>query len=66
MVAFWGLLIAGGVAIFRDFPSPRDAPPSTHRDHVGDAERILSEQFARGEIDEDEYQRRTAALHSAK
>jgi putative membrane protein len=33
-------------------------------DRVGSARRILDERFARGEIDEDEFNRRAAALRS--
>jgi putative membrane protein len=63
MLVFWGLLIAGVVALARyygrvPFPS-RIWPPHSC------AEEILAERFARGEIDEDEYQRRRDTLHAA-
>jgi putative membrane protein len=35
----------------------------THESSASNAEDILAERFARGEIDEDEYRRRRAALH---
>ena len=59
MVAFWGLIIWGIVALFRGsgWNWPRNDRP--------DPEQILAERFARGEIDEEEYQRRMEVLRSA-
>jgi putative membrane protein len=57
MVAFWGLLIWALVAIFR--PGGRWS-----RDGHRDAEQILAERFASGEIDEIEYQTRLDTLRS--
>ncbi|WP_199824921.1 SHOCT domain-containing protein [Streptomyces maremycinicus] len=67
MIVFWGLIITVFVLLFRALsrpapggsgevtPSP-PTPPS--------AEQLLAERFARGEIDEEEYQRRLGVLHS--
>lgn len=59
---FWGLLAVGVVALVRY--SGRTAPQ--HHGPSGDVsgpQRILAERFARGEIDEDEYNRRLRVLH---
>ena len=62
MVLFWGLLILGGILLVRALNRPSGdhsvAPRPT-------AEQVLAERFARGEIDEEEYRRRRAALSSA-
>lgn len=55
MIAFWALVIFGIVWLVRQF-SGRPTTP--------DAKRILDRRFAAGEIDEDEYRRRLAALTS--
>ena len=62
MVLFWGLIITGTVLLIRTLnhasgghvPVARPLP-----------EHLLAERFARGEIEEEEYQRRRAALSSA-
>jgi len=57
MLAFWGLVIWAILALARGpsgGPAPREQTP----------EQILAERLARGEIDEDEYRRRLAALAS--
>ncbi|AOR37241.1 hypothetical protein BFF78_22070 [Streptomyces fodineus] len=69
MVLFWAVLIVGLVAMVRylggtrHHQQPGSPPPS------GDggwqdrrAESLLAERFARGEIDEDEYERRLTVL----
>lgn len=69
MVIFWGLLIAGVVALARytgsshraDRPGGPGTPPG-----AGRAEDVLAERFARGEIDEDEYRRRLAVLREQR
>jgi putative membrane protein len=58
------LLIAATVLLARQFAGG-GSPGPVHREHdagVGRAEDVLAERFARGEIDEDEYLRRRAAL----
>ena len=60
MTLFWGGLLAILILLLRGPGSSRrtDVPHSSHHD----AERILNERFARGEIDENEYSARSAAL----
>ncbi len=60
MVAFWGLIIWGIVALFRSWGGT-PTPPEPH-----DPEQILAERFAAGEIDEDEYQRRLETLRATR
>jgi putative membrane protein len=66
MVLFWGAVIFGIVALVRytghggQQPPAPPSPPSAHA-----PERLLAERFARGEIDEDEYQRRLTTLRGA-
>jgi len=63
MVVTWGLLIFGGVAVWRAVsrtdrgPRPADTPTP---------ERLLDERFARGEIDVDEYTHRRELLRSRR
>ncbi|HCB06516.1 MAG TPA: SHOCT domain-containing protein [Nocardioides sp.] len=59
MVAFWGLVVWAVVVLFRDTHS-EDARP-THHDPLA----TLDERFARGEIDETEYQARADVLRAA-
>jgi len=61
MVAFWGLVIWGVVAVARAIGSGA----STGHAAAG-PEQILAERFARSEIDADEYQRRLTTLRSAR
>ena len=62
MLVFWGLLIFGGLAVYRSMRGG-DVSRQTGR---GDAERLLDERFARGEIDSDEYTRRRELLRSGR
>ncbi len=64
LILFWGAVIFGIVALVRyagrggkQASAPQSPPPPAQT-----PERLLAERFARGEIDEDEYQRRLAAL----
>jgi putative membrane protein len=61
MIAFWGLVVWGIVALFRGAGGSRTARPDPERT---DPERLLGERFARGEINEEEYQRRLHTLRS--
>jgi putative membrane protein len=63
MVAFWALVIFGIVALFRGpvRPGPRRADGGG-----GDAQRILDERFARGEINAEEYHSRQSLLPPAR
>ena len=72
MLIFWGIVIAGIVLLVRwaigsnrgqaapPAAPPTPAPPEVAQAH--DAQRILDERFARGEIDDDEYRRRRDIL----
>jgi putative membrane protein len=54
MVLFWGGLLAAGVYFIWRRPTHVDAGP--------EAEDVLAERYARGEIDDDEYRQRRAVL----
>jgi putative membrane protein len=58
MVVFWGLLIALAVILVRGLNRPADRAHGLR----SSPEQLLGERFARGEIDEEEYRRRLAAL----
>ncbi|HEX6310890.1 MAG TPA: SHOCT domain-containing protein [Acidimicrobiia bacterium] len=60
MIVFWGLVVAAVVLVVRT----AGAGASGHGPAGEGPERILSERFARGEIDADAYQRRLATLRS--
>ena len=61
MIVFWGVLIAGAIALVRYFAGGHRRGLSGTAD-VSEAERVLAERFARGEIDEDDFRRRSALL----
>ena len=61
-LAFWALVVFAVIALFRGARS--DAAP-TGRVEERDADQILDQRFARGEIDADEYHARQRVLHSA-
>ena len=69
MLVFWGLIITAFVLLFRSLS--RSAPGVSHDTTPWapptppSAEQLLAERFARGEIDEEEYQRRLRVLHAA-
>jgi putative membrane protein len=56
---FWGLVVTGIVALVRHFGGSR---PTSSGPAAADPERILAERYARGEIDDEEYQRRLETL----
>ncbi len=72
MLIFWAILIAGIVLLVRwatssnrgqavpPAPPPAPGPPAAAQPH--EAQRILDERFARGELDEEEYRRRRDIL----
>ncbi|MFE0347110.1 SHOCT domain-containing protein [Streptomyces griseoluteus] len=69
MVLFWAVLIVGLVALVRYLAGTGRhqraslPPPAGEVGWQGrGAENLLAERFARGEIDEEEYQRRLALL----
>lgn len=59
MVVFWALLIAGLVMVVRLVAGDRERPP---RLETPAAEQLLAQRFARGDIDEQEFTGRLAAL----
>jgi len=59
-VVFWGVLIAGGIAVFRSMNRSPANPGSAETRPT--PERLLAERFANGEIDEEEYRRRLDTL----
>ncbi|MDV6278030.1 SHOCT domain-containing protein [Rhodococcus erythropolis] len=59
MIAFWGLVIACLLALFRPTGSDRSKLRGTN------AQRLLDERYARGEIDDDEYRSRREALNKS-
>ena len=65
IMGVWSIVVVGGILAFRalSHPSPEHhspaAPPPT-----ADAERLLAERFARGEIDVEEYTVRRDLLRS--
>ena len=59
-VLFWALVIAGVVAMVRY--TGRDAQRSRPVMHGPVPQQMLAERFARGDIDEEEYQRRRQVL----
>ncbi|MFG1798067.1 SHOCT domain-containing protein [Nocardia sp. NPDC049149] len=60
MIVFWGLVIAGAVAVFRYAGRPQqfDNHPTVRLT----PEQLLAERFARGEIDQQEYRDRMRTL----
>ena len=59
MVVFWGAVVTAIVFAVRASQHQPTAPGTSTSN---DAQRILDERFARGEIDVDEYQRRRDVL----
>jgi len=62
MLVFWTIIVGTIIAVVRSGPR-RDHDHGPRRLH--DAERILAERFARGEIDADEYKQRSDLLRSS-
>ncbi|MFF6833318.1 SHOCT domain-containing protein [Streptomyces sp. NPDC012438] len=62
MILFWALIITVAVLLFRAL---NRAPEHTHVPAGPSPEQLLAERFARGDIDEDDYQRRLTALRSS-
>jgi putative membrane protein len=62
-VVFWGVLIAGGIALFRYLN--RTAVNVGSGETRSTPEQVLAERFARGEVDEEEYRRRLDTLRDA-
>ncbi len=73
MLGFWSVVVFGVIAVIRslqDNPQarshPSQSPPPTPPTAAptSDAERLLAERFARGEIDAEEYTARRDLLRS--
>lgn len=65
MVLFWALIVVGIIALIRYTTGSAAPQASTHyAPHSESAEHVLATRFARGEIDETEYQQRLAVLRS--
>lgn len=62
MILFWALIITAVVLLFRTLNRPQE---HTHAPAIPSPEQILGERFARGEIDEEEYQRRLHTLSAS-
>ena len=60
MLAFWGLIAWVAVTLVRSSSRRPDSP------HTETADEILAARFARGEIDQAEYQQRTATLRQER
>lgn len=58
MALFWAVIAALVIAVLHSGRGPRHDQYTTNRSSTDEAERILHERFARGEIDADEYTRR--------
>ncbi len=66
MIAFWALLITGLVALVRYLLSSSRSGDLTVFPGPGSAEDVLTERYARGDIDDGEYQRRLAFIRQNK
>ena len=67
MVLFWSLIIASIVAVFRYLGRGPQPPTSPSLDGNRPApEQVLAERFARGEIDEAEYQQKLETMRGKK
>jgi putative membrane protein len=62
-LVFWGAVIAGGVALFRYLN--RTTAKTASSEIRPTPEQLLAERFARGEIDEEEFQQRLDTLRGA-
>lgn len=62
LLVFWALLIFGGLVVYRSVHG------DGHRSAAArdDAERLLDERLARGEIDPEDYERRRALLRAGR
>lgn len=62
MLLFWGALVVLVVWAIRQFRAAPEQAPTPEADRPSTAIAILEERFARGEIDEQEFERRRAHL----
>jgi putative membrane protein len=63
MVAFWALIITAIILAVDYLAGSHGTAASPTTRAPTRSEDVLTERFARGEIDDDEYQRRLALLH---
>lgn len=63
MVLFWALVIAGIVLVIR-YLGTNGSPTSNRHPQSVAPEAVLADRFARGDIDDEEYQRRLETLRS--
>jgi putative membrane protein len=63
MVIFWGLVIFGGIAVWR---AASRGGRGQQRADIRSPEQLLDERFARGEIDVEEYTHRRELLRSGR
>jgi putative membrane protein len=70
LLLFWGLVIAAIVALVRSLGGTRQGGPPASSSFADrgrlNAEELLDERFARGEIDQDEYTRRRQLLWAGR
>ena len=64
MLMFWGLVIGAIVALVR-YLGPAQGTGRVSSTTPSGPERILADRFARGEIDEEEFQRRMTVVRRA-
>ena len=64
VVGFWALVIWVAALVIRGDRSSHRETPAPQAGPGGDAERIVADRFARGEIDVREYHRRLDVLRS--
>ena len=65
MVLFWALIIVGIIALIRfNTGTIRTVPQPPLQSDEESPEKVLASRFARGEIEEPEYQQRLAVLRS--
>ncbi|MEV3858153.1 SHOCT domain-containing protein [Streptomyces sp. NPDC050095] len=62
MILFWVLIVTAAALVFRALGHPHE---HTHAPTGLSPEQVLADRFARGEIDEEEYRRRLAALRTS-
>jgi putative membrane protein len=62
MLVFWTIVVAAIIALVR---ASHSGGPQHDAGRTGDAEHILAERFARGEIDADDYKQRRDLLRSS-
>lgn len=69
MLLFWALVIGVGAILFRALARSSGSDPGGTPTPTGSGrpspEQVLAERFARGEIDEGEYQQRLAVLRGS-